>query len=140
MGNSSVKNFICEDLNHPGVDAEQSFEKVITQKSHSHYNIYFTSTSCQNNDMQLPVPSENPCLNSNDLYDFFKNDDYQKLYNQVISKCKSYHLWQAKNWFLNELIRQKIFPKGSFQKKKKYGIFHTLVGWVGLKKVIFHKK
>ena len=24
--------------------------------------------------------------------------------------------------------------KGRVQKKKKYGIFHTLVGWVGLKK------
>ena len=95
-----MKNFICEDLNHPEVDAEQSFEKVIKQKSHSHCNIYFTSASCQNNDMQLSVHSKNQCLNSNVLYDFFKNDDYQKLYNQVISKCKSYHLWQAKNWFL----------------------------------------
>ena len=106
-----MKNFICEDLNHPEVDAEQSFEKVIKQKSHSHCNIYFTSASCQNNDMQLSVHSKNQCLNSNVLYDFFKNDDYRKLYNQVISKCKSYHLWQAKNWFLNELIHQKIVPK-----------------------------
>ena len=113
-----MKNFICEDLNHPEVDAEQSFEKVIKQKSHSHCNIYFTSASCQNNDMQLSVHSKKQCLNSNVLYDFFKNDDYRKLYNQVISKCKSYHLWQAKNWFLNELIHQKIVPKGSLQKKK----------------------
>ena len=31
--------------------------------------------------------------------------------------------------------------KGSLQKKKKkYGIFHTLVGWVGLKKSFSIKK
>ena len=74
--------------------------------------------------MQLPVTSENPCLNSNDLYDFFKNDDYQKLYNQVISKCKSYHLWQAKNWFLNEqdilIFKVKLFREKERKRERKY--------------------
>ena len=32
------------------------------------------------------------------------------------------------------IFKTKLITKGRFQKKKKYGIFHTLVGWVGLKK------
>ena len=40
----------------------------------------------------------------------------------------------GKHEILYRFILNVFCNKGRFQKKKKYGIFHTLVGWVGLKK------
>merc|ERR1712240_820439 len=31
-------------------------------------------------------------------------------YNKIISSCKKYHQWEAKNWFLERLIEEKIIP------------------------------
>ena len=53
-----------------------------------------------------PKPWGGACVLCSHLQDFF---DFLKLYNELIGKA-------------------------SKKKIKKYGIFHTLVGWVGLKK------
>ena len=55
-------------------------------------------------------PSENSCQ-AQEFFNFLKNDFNRKQYNTVIKWCKEYHIWQAKNGFLKQLIENKIITK-----------------------------
>ena len=61
--------------------------------------------------MKHQAPSENSCPSTpQNCYEFLSIKDFRFMYNKIISSCKKYHQWEAKNWFLERLIQEKIIP------------------------------
>ena len=70
-----------------------------------------------------PVKTPAEKLSSQDgqqLFGFLNNQDFRKLYNKVINSCRKWHQWNAKNWFLQRLIDEKIIPSYFRVKNKNH--------------------
>ena len=44
------------------------------------------------------------------IYDLLRDDFLRRSYNKIINSCRDYHHWDAKSWFLQKLIDEKIIP------------------------------
>ena len=55
-------------------------------------------------------PSQNSC-HGRDFFNFLGNTEHRAQFNLIVKYCREYHIWQAKNGFLRQLIENKIITR-----------------------------
>ena len=68
------------------------------------------SVSVKTIDRILMDPSQNSC-HGRDFFNFLGNTEHRSQFNLIVKYCREYHIWQAKNGFLRQLIENKIITR-----------------------------